>query len=74
MKLQDYLQMNAKFTRMQQSVDIWAIDYALEKLLPLVKDGFEYDDIANFLVTRFDNFVHGGKLDELLEQNKQKGE
>lgn len=75
MKLQDYLQMNARFTRMEKSVDLWAIDYALEKLTPLVEDGFDYDDIANFLLTRFDNFVHGGKLDQILEENKnQKGE
>ena len=75
MKLQDYLTMNAKFTRMQQRVDLWAIDYSFEKLAPLIEDGFEYDDIANFILTRFDNFVQNGKLDQILEDNKnQKGE
>ena len=44
MKLQDYLQMNARFTRMEKSVDLWAIDYALEKLTPLV-DGGKLDQI-----------------------------
>lgn len=78
MKLQDYIKMNSKFTRMNNLVDLWAIDYQLEKLKPLIDDGFDYDDIADFLLVRWDNFVHGGKLDELLEQDAlaktQKGE
>ena len=71
MKLQDYIEMNSKFTRMQNSVDLWALDYSLEKLKPLVDDGYDYDDIAQFLLVRWDNFVHGGKLDELIERDKQ---
>ena len=71
MKLQDYLTLNAKFKRIEKVVDVWAIDYALEKLKPAIDDGFEYEDIANFILTRFDEFVHGGKLDELIEQDKQ---
>jgi hypothetical protein len=71
MKLQDYLNMNSKFTRMEKSIDVWAVDYSMEKLVPLVEDGFEYDDIANFILTRWDNFVHSGKLDEVLERNKE---
>lgn len=71
MKLQDYITMNSKFTRMNASVDLWAIDYALEKLKPLVDDGYEYEDIADFILVRWDNFVHGGKLDELIERDKQ---
>lgn len=74
MKLQDYIKMNAKFTRMNNLVDLWAIDYQMEKLKPLVDDGFDYDDIAEFLLVRWDNFVHGGKLDELLEQDKLKND
>ena len=66
MKLQDYLTMNAKFKRIEKIVDTWAIDYALEKLKPAIDDGFEYEDIANFLLTRWDEFVQGGKLDELI--------
>ena len=71
MKLQDYLTLNAKFKRIEKVVDVWAIDYALEKLKPAIDDGFEYEDIANFILTRFDEFIHGGKLDELIEQDKQ---
>lgn len=71
MKLQEYIEMNSRFTRMQNSVDLWAIDYSLEKLKPLVDDGYDYDDIAQFLLVRWDNFVHGGKLDELIERDKQ---
>lgn len=71
MKLQDYIEMNSKFTRMNDKVDLWAIDYSLEKLKPLVDAGYKYEDIANFLLVRWDNFVHGGKLDELIERDKQ---
>jgi hypothetical protein len=74
MKLQDYLNMNSKFTRMEKSIDVWAVDYSMEKLVPLVEDGFEYDDIANFILTRWDNFVQSGKLDEVLERNKEENE
>ena len=71
MKLQDYLTLNAKMKRIEKLVDTWQIDYALEKLKPAIDDGFEYEDIANFLLTRFDEFVQGGKLDELIEQDKK---
>lgn len=71
MKLQDYLTINAKMKRIEKLVDTWQIDYALQKLKPAIDDGFEYEDIANFLLTRFDEFVQGGKLDELIEQDKK---
>ena len=70
MKLQDYLIMNARMKRIEKTVDTWAIDYALEKLKPAIDDGFEYEDIANFLLTRWDEFVQGGKLDEMIEKEK----
>ena len=72
MKMQEYLTMSAKFENMKKSIDVWAIDYQMEKLKPLVDAGYDYNDISNFLLTRFDKFVHGGKLDELLELDKLK--
>ena len=74
MKLQDYLTLNAKMKRIEQLIDTWQIDYALEKLKPAIDDGFEYEDIANFLLVRFDEFVQGGKLDELIERDKKMNE
>ena len=74
MKLQDYLTLNAKMKRIEQLIDTWQIDYALEKLKPAIDDGFEYEDIANFLLIKFDEFVHGGKLDELIERDKKMNE
>ena len=74
MKLQDYLTLNAKMKRIEKLVDTWQIDYALEKLKPAIDDGFEYEDIANFLLIRFDEFVQGGKLDELIERDKKMNE
>lgn len=74
MKLQDYLTLNAKMKRIEKLVDVWQIDYALEKLKPAIDDGFEHEDIANFLLIRFDEFVQGGKLDELIERDKKMNE
>lgn len=74
MKLQDYIKMNTRFTRMNELVDLWDVDYSLERLKPLIDHGFEYEDISEFLLVRFHHFVHGGKLDELLERDKQRGE
>lgn len=71
MKLQDYLTLNSKMKRIEKLVDTWQIDYALERLKPAIDDGFEYEDIANFLLIRFDEFVQGGKLDELIERDKK---
>jgi len=74
MKLQDYLMLNAKMKRIEQLIDTWQIDYALEKLKPAIDDGFEYEDIQNFLLIRFDEFIQGGKLDELIERDKKMNE
>ena len=74
MKLQDYLTLNSKMKRIEKLVDTWQIDYALEKLKPAIDDGFEYEDIQNFLLIRFEEFVQGGKLDELIERYKKMNE
>lgn len=74
MKLQDYLLINSKMKRIEKLVDTWQIDFALEKLKPAIDDGFEYEDIQNFLLIRFDEFIQGGKLDKLIEQDKKMNE
>jgi hypothetical protein len=74
MKLQDYLTLNSKMKRIEKLVDTWQIDYALEKLKPAIDDGFEHEDIQNFLLIRFEEFVQGGKLDELIERDKKMNE
>jgi len=74
MKLQDYLTLNAKMKRIEKLVDTWQIDYAFERLKPAIDDGFEYEDIQNFLLIRFDEFIQGGKLDELIERDKKMNE
>jgi hypothetical protein len=74
MKLQDYLLLNSKMKRIEKLVDTWQIDYAFERLKPAIDDGFEYEDIQNFLLIRFDEFIQGGKLDELIERDKKMNE
>ena len=42
MKLQDYLDKHNKIRSMEEKVDGWAIEYQLEKLLPLIKAGIRF--------------------------------
>ena len=44
-KLQNYIDFQKKFNRMHELVDNWAIDYNIEKLKPLIDDGFDGNDI-----------------------------
>ena len=68
-QLENYLELERKFRLMGNVADTWTVDYTMEKLIPLVHAGFDYDDITNFLISRWHAFVHGSKFDELLEKH-----
>jgi hypothetical protein len=44
-KLENYLELKRKHERMRGLIDAWAIDHHIEKLKPLLDDGFEYNDL-----------------------------
>ena len=74
MKLQDYLEKHNKIQSMANKIDGWSLNYQFEKMVPLVEAGYDFQDIIDFFAVKFSDFVHGGRLDEILEERKVTGE
>lgn len=55
--LQNYLDLQNKFDRMKTLVDEWAIDYQIEKLKPLLDDGFDGNDIIEYFTVRLIKYI-----------------
>jgi hypothetical protein len=56
-KLENYLELKRKHERIRGLVDDWAIDYNIEKLKPLLDDGFESDDIIEYFTIRLIDYI-----------------
>ena len=56
-KLQNYIDFQKKFNRMHELVDNWAIDYNIEKLKPLIDDGFDGNDIIEYFTVRLIDYI-----------------
>jgi hypothetical protein len=56
-KLENYLELKQKHDRMQSLVDAWAFDYSIEKLKPLLDDGFEGNDIIEYFTIRLIDYI-----------------
>jgi hypothetical protein len=56
-KLQNYIDFQNKFNRMKSLVDDWAIDYNIEKLKPLLDDGFCGCDILEYFTIRLIDYI-----------------
>jgi hypothetical protein len=56
-KLQNYIDFQNKFNRMKSLVDDWAIDYNIEKLKPLLDDGFDGNDIIEYFTIRLIDYI-----------------
>jgi len=56
-KLQNYIDFQNKFNRMKSLVDDWAIDYNIEKLKPLLDDGFDGNDIIEYFTVRLIDYI-----------------
>lgn len=56
-KLQNYIDFQKKFNRMNELVDSWAIDYNIEKLKPLIDDGFDGNDIIEYFTVRLIDYI-----------------
>lgn len=56
-KLENYLEIKQKHDRMQSIVDVWAIDYNIEKLKPLLDDGFDGNDIIEYFTIRLIDYI-----------------
>lgn len=71
MKLQDYLDKHNKLKSMDGILDSWAIEYQIEKFLPLIKAGYDFQDIIDYFAIKLNDFVQHGRLDELLKEDKK---
>ena len=56
-KLENYLELKRKYERMRGLVDDWAIDYNIEKLKPLLDDGFDGNDLIEYFTIRLIDYI-----------------
>lgn len=67
-KLQNYITLQNKFSRMNDIIGNWSIEYAIEKFKPLIDDGFDGNDIIEYftvnLIDYIDNKYETTKTDE----------
>ena len=56
-KLENYLELKRKHERMRSLVDDWAFDYNIEKLRPLLDDGFESNDLIEYFTVRLIDYI-----------------
>jgi len=70
-KLENYLELKQKHDRMQNLVDAWAFDYSIEKLKPLLDDGFEGNDLIEYFTIRLIDYIENKY--ELTKQTKDGG-
>tara|TARA_B100001093_G_scaffold181947_1_gene174569 strand:- start:46 stop:258 length:213 start_codon:yes stop_codon:yes gene_type:complete len=56
-KLENYLELKKKHERMRDIVDDWAFDYNIEKLKPLLDDGFEDNDLIEYFTIRLIDYI-----------------
>ena len=56
-KLENYLEIKQKHERMQSLVDVWVIDYNIEKMKPLLDDGFDGNDIIEYFTIRLIDYI-----------------
>ena len=55
--LQNYIELQAKFNRMNEIVSEWQFEYAVEKFKPLIDDGFEADDIIQYFTVKLIDYI-----------------
>lgn len=56
-KLENYLELKRKHERMRSLIDFWAIDHNIEKLKPLLDDGFEDKDLIEYFTIRLIDYI-----------------
>ena len=67
--LQTYIDLQNKFNRMKTLIDEWAIDYQIEKLKPLLDDGFDGNDIIEFFTVKLIDYIENKYEPTNVEEN-----
>ena len=55
--LQNYIELQTKFNRMNEIVSEWQFEYAVEKFKPLIDDGFDGNDIIQYFTVKLIDFI-----------------
>ena len=55
--LENYLDYSRKFAKMQELVSKWELEYCVEKMKPLIDDGFEFEDIVEWFSITLNDFM-----------------
>jgi len=56
-KLQNYINFQKKFSRMNDLVNEWQVEYAVEKFKPLMDDGFDGNDIIEYFTVKLIDYI-----------------
>jgi len=55
--LQNYIELQTKFNRMNEIVSEWQFEYAVEKFKPLIDDGFDGNDIIQYFTVKLIDYI-----------------
>ena len=55
--LQNYIELQTKFNRMNEIVSEWQSEYAVEKFKPLIDDGFDGNDIIQYFTVKLIDYI-----------------
>lgn len=70
--LQTYIDLQNKFKRMSSLIDEWQVEYAIEKLKPLIDDGFDGNDIIEYFTVKLIDYIENKyEPTELVENGGQ---
>ena len=56
-KLQNYITLQNKFSKMNDIVGNWQIEYVVEKFKPLMDDGFDGNDIIEYFTVNLIDYI-----------------
>ena len=56
-KLQNYITLQNKFSKMNDIVGNWQIEYVIEKFRPLMDDGFDGNDIIEYFTVNLIDYI-----------------
>jgi hypothetical protein len=56
-KLQNYINFQNKFKRMNDLLPEWQVEYSIEKFKPLIDDGFDGNDIIEYFTVKLIDYI-----------------
>lgn len=56
-KLQNYIDFQNKFKRMNDLLPEWQVEYSIEKFKPLIDDGFDGNDIIEYFTIKLIDYI-----------------